>query len=159
MSSHKKNNILITACIVLLGCTSPDKKGTKKTSNDTVRTDVGVSVNVNNKKNDEYSAALVDFYKEKKINAAVGDSSAETFVMGYLSEKDNTVTLVLKIFKGNNKKLCSNYIYEAIVNGDTPEKIIEQGFKSLLKDIKEKDRTPLCLHSKLKENDHFKSLK
>ncbi|GAA3950252.1 hypothetical protein [Chitinophaga oryziterrae] len=107
--------------------------------------DISVVVKVNNEKNEEYSAALADLYKERKFNAVVGDSSAGTFVTGDLSEEDNRVKLILRIFKGNNKKPCGNYIYETIVNGDVPERNIEQGFKNLLNNIKANPRTPVCL--------------
>jgi hypothetical protein len=141
MWNHKRNGILITTCILLFGCTSSDKKRTKR---DTGTPDISVIVKVNNEKNDEYSAALADFYKERKFKAVVEDSTASTFVIGDLSEEDNRVKFILRVFKGNNKKPCSNYIYETIVQADVPEKIIEQGFKNLLNDMKAKPRTPVC---------------
>jgi len=144
MWNHKRNSILITTCILLFGCTSSDKKGTKRASGDAVTPDISVIVKVNNEKNDEYSAALADFYKERKLKAVVGDSTAGTFAIGDLSEEDNKVKFILRIFKGNNKKPCSNYIYEVIAKGDIPDKIIEQGFKDLLDDMKAKPRTPVC---------------
>lgn len=113
-------------------------------SGDAVIPDISVIVNVNNERNEKYSAALADFYKERKLKAVVGDSSAATFVIGHLSEEDNRVKLILRIFKGNNKKPCGNYIYESIVNGDIPERNIEQGFKDLLNNIKANPRTPVC---------------
>jgi hypothetical protein len=144
MWNHKRNSILITTCVLLFGCTSSDKKGTKKVSEDAVTPDISVVVKVNDEKNEEYSAALADFYKERKFKAVVGDSTAGTFVIGDLSEEDNKVKFILRVFKGNHEKPCGNYIYEAIVNGDVPEKIIEQGFKNLLNDMKAKPRTPVC---------------
>ncbi|SEW17625.1 hypothetical protein SAMN05428988_2752 [Chitinophaga sp. YR573] len=138
MRNHKRNSILIITCILLFGCTSSDKKRTNGVP------DISVIVKVNNEKNDEYSAALADFYKERKFKAVVEDSTAGTFVIGDLSEEDNRVKFILRVFKGNKEKPCSNYIYEVIVKGDVPEKIIEQGFKNLLNDMKTKPGSPVC---------------
>lgn len=144
MWNHKRNSLLIATCILLFGCTSSDKKGTKKVSGNVVTPDISVVVKVNNERNEEYSVALADFYKERKFKAVVGDASAGAFVTGDLSEEDNKVKLILRIFKGNNKKPCGNYIYEAIVNREVPERNIEQGFKNLLNNIKANPRTPVC---------------
>jgi hypothetical protein len=144
MLSGKRNSILITACILLFGCASSDKKGTKEVSGESGASDISVIIKVNNEKNNEFSEALADFYRERKFKTAVEDSTAGSSVIGDLSEEDNKVKLILRIYKGRDKKPCSNHIYEEMVKGDLPEPVIEQGFRNLLNKMKANPQTPVC---------------